>query len=37
MQTTFEIENAAAMACGEPQGENRALWLLGHSRNAVIR
>ena len=37
MQTTFEIENAAATACGEPQGENRALWLLGHSRNAVIR
>jgi tetratricopeptide (TPR) repeat protein len=37
MQTSFEIENAVAMACGEPQGENRALWLLGHSRNAVIR
>jgi tetratricopeptide (TPR) repeat protein len=37
MQTTFEIENAAAMACGEPQGENRALWLLAHSRTAVMR
>jgi tetratricopeptide (TPR) repeat protein len=37
MQTTFEIENAAAKACGEPQGDNRALWLLGRSRNAVNR
>jgi len=37
MQTTFEIENAAAHACGEPQGDNRALWLLGRSRNAVNR
>ena len=37
MQTTFEIENAAAMACGEPQGENRALWLLAHSRTVVMR
>jgi tetratricopeptide (TPR) repeat protein len=37
MQTTFEIENAAAKACGEPQGDNRALWLLGRSRSAVNR
>jgi hypothetical protein len=35
MQTTFEIENAAANACGQPQGDNRALWLLGRSRNTV--
>lgn len=37
MQTTFEVENAAANACGQPQGDNRALWLLGRSRNAVNR
>jgi tetratricopeptide (TPR) repeat protein len=35
MQTTFDIENAAAKTCGEPQGDDRALWLLGRSRNAV--
>jgi tetratricopeptide (TPR) repeat protein len=37
MQTTFDIENAAAKACGEPQGDKRALWLLGRSRGTVNR
>ena len=32
----FSVENAAA-ACGEPQGDDRALWLLGRSRSAVNR
>jgi tetratricopeptide (TPR) repeat protein len=37
MQTAFAIENAAAKECGEPQGDDRALWLLGRSRNGVNR
>jgi tetratricopeptide (TPR) repeat protein len=37
IQTAFEIEAAAAKTCGEPQGENRALWLLGRGRSAVNR
>ena len=37
MQTAFDIENAVAQACGEPQGDNRALWLLARSRSAVNR
>jgi tetratricopeptide (TPR) repeat protein len=37
MQTAFEIENAAAKTCGEPAGEDRALWLLGRSRMMVNR
>jgi hypothetical protein len=37
MQTAFSIENAAAKECGEPQGDDRALWLLGRSRNMVNR
>jgi tetratricopeptide (TPR) repeat protein len=37
MQTVFEIENAAAKTCGDPQGDDRALWLLGRSRSAVNR
>src|ERR1700735_245887 len=37
MQTAFSIENAAAKDCGEPQGDDRALWLLGRSRNMVNR
>jgi tetratricopeptide (TPR) repeat protein len=37
MQTAFEIENAAAKSCGEPQNDDRALWLLGRSRSAVDR
>jgi len=28
----FEMENAAAAVCGEPEGADRALWLLGRSR-----
>ncbi len=37
MQNSFDIENAAAKTCGEPLGDNRALWLLGHSRMMVNR
>jgi len=37
MQTTFEIENAAAKDCGEPAGDDRAIWLLGRSRTTVNR
>lgn len=32
MGHAFEMENAAAVACGEPEGADRALWLLGRSR-----
>ena len=32
MTYVFGVENAAAAACGEPQGDDRALWLLGRSR-----
>jgi hypothetical protein len=32
MAHVFEMENAAADACGEPQDADRALWLLGRSR-----
>jgi tetratricopeptide (TPR) repeat protein len=37
MTYVFGVENAAATACGEPQGDDRALWLLGRSRSAVNR
>jgi thioredoxin-like negative regulator of GroEL len=37
MSLVFEMENAAADACGEPQGEDRALWLLGRSRGAKVQ
>jgi tetratricopeptide (TPR) repeat protein len=37
METVFSIENAAAKECAEPQGDDRALWLLGRSRNMVNR
>jgi tetratricopeptide (TPR) repeat protein len=37
MTYVFGVENAAAIACGEPQGDDRALWLLGRSRSAVNR
>jgi len=37
MTYVFGVENAAAAACGEPQGDDRALWLLGRSRSAVNR
>ena len=36
MAYVFAVENAAA-ACGEPQSDDRALWLLGRSRSAVNR
>jgi tetratricopeptide (TPR) repeat protein len=35
MAYVFSVENAAATACGEPQGDDRALWLLGPSRSVV--
>jgi tetratricopeptide (TPR) repeat protein len=37
MAYVFGVENAAAAACGEPQGDDHALWLLGRSRSAVNR
>ena len=37
MTYVFAVENAAAIACGEPRGDDRALWLLGRSRSAVNR
>jgi tetratricopeptide (TPR) repeat protein len=36
MKTSFEMENAAAKTCGEPLGDDRALWLLGHSRMLMM-
>jgi hypothetical protein len=36
MAYVFSVENAAA-ACGEPQGDDRALWLLDRSRSVVNR
>ncbi len=35
MAYVFGVENAAAAACGEAQGDDRALWLLGRSRSVV--
>jgi tetratricopeptide (TPR) repeat protein len=35
MAYVFGVENAAAATCGEPQGDDRALWLLGRSRLVV--
>jgi len=32
MGHAFEMENTAATVCGEPEGADRALWLLGRSR-----
>ncbi len=32
MATVFDTESAATVACGEPVGNDRALWLLGKSR-----
>jgi tetratricopeptide (TPR) repeat protein len=32
MGHAFEMENAAAAVCGEPEGADRALWLLGRGR-----
>jgi hypothetical protein len=32
MSLAFATEGAAAMACGEPQGKDRPLWLLSRAR-----
>jgi tetratricopeptide (TPR) repeat protein len=37
MGHAFEMENAAAAACGEPEGADQALWLLGRSRGVSIQ
>jgi tetratricopeptide (TPR) repeat protein len=37
MEFVFGVENAAAKSCGEPQGDQRALWLLGRSTSVVNR
>jgi tetratricopeptide (TPR) repeat protein len=37
MGFVFNVENAATAACGEAQNDDRALWLLGHSRSMVNR
>ncbi|MGC1597324.1 MAG: tetratricopeptide repeat protein [Candidatus Acidiferrales bacterium] len=37
MEFVFGVENAAAKSCGEPQGDDRALWLLGRSTSVVNR
>lgn len=37
MGFVFGVENAAAKSCGEPQGDDRALWLLGRSTSVVNR
>jgi tetratricopeptide (TPR) repeat protein len=35
MSLAFSTEVAAATACGEPQGNDRILWLLGRSRSGI--
>jgi tetratricopeptide (TPR) repeat protein len=37
MAYVFNVENVATAACGEPQGDDHALWLLSRSRSAVNR
>jgi tetratricopeptide (TPR) repeat protein len=37
MDFVFAVESAIATTCGEPQGDDRALWLLGHSGSVVNR
>ena len=37
MSSVFEIEDAAAAQCGEPQGADYALWLIGRSRGGSSR
>jgi len=37
MGHAFEMENASAASCGEPEGADRALWLLGRSRGAAAQ
>jgi Flp pilus assembly protein TadD len=37
MSAVFEMEDAAAERCGEPQGADYALWLIGRSRGGNTR
>ncbi len=37
MAHVFAMENAAADVCEKPQGADRALWLLGHSRGVPVQ
>jgi tetratricopeptide (TPR) repeat protein len=37
MAHVFQMENAAADACGTPQDADRALWLLGRSRGVPVQ
>src|SRR5580704_3807003 len=37
MEFVFRLENAAAASCGDAQGDDRALWLLGRSGSVVNR
>jgi tetratricopeptide (TPR) repeat protein len=37
MDFVFAVESAAAASCGEPQGDDRALWLLGRSGSVMNR
>jgi tetratricopeptide (TPR) repeat protein len=37
MSSVFELEDAAAGQCGEPQGPDYALWLIGRSRGGNSR
>jgi hypothetical protein len=32
MSSVFELEDVATGQCGEPQGADYALWLIGRSR-----
>lgn len=37
MGFVFDVESTVAKACGEPRGDERALWLLGRRRQVVNR
>jgi tetratricopeptide (TPR) repeat protein len=37
MDFVFAVESVTATTCGEPQGDDRALWLLGRSGSVVNR
>jgi tetratricopeptide (TPR) repeat protein len=37
MNFVFAVESSTATTCGEPQGDDRALWLLGRSGSVVNR
>jgi hypothetical protein len=37
MDFVFAVESATASTCGEPQGDDRTLWLLGRSGSVVNR